>query len=158
MLSVNANREQLIQDGFCIVPEALSPEMVEALRQETDIILGCNHLFLGVIGLLALYPFIYTLSMSLSSQAEAIRLGLHLFPREISLTAYKLVLADSSIVTGYLNAIIRTACRHGFNRVLYLPDRLSAGTARNASPTIVSFHYSIHDDLQRRDLFPAIFS
>ena len=46
--------------------------------------------------------------MSLSSQAEAIRPGLHLFPREISLTAYKLVLADSSIVTGYLNAIIRT--------------------------------------------------
>ena len=47
MLSVNANREQLIQDGFCIVPEALSPEMVEALRQETDIILDATTCSLG---------------------------------------------------------------------------------------------------------------
>ena len=67
-----------------------------------------NMLVLGVIGLLCLYPFLYTLSISLSSAAEASREGFHLFPRQISLTSYKMVLTNPNIITGYLNTILRT--------------------------------------------------
>ena len=67
-----------------------------------------NVIFLAVIAILCLYPFLYTVSISLSSAAEASRDGLHLFPREISLTSYKMVLSDPNIVNGYINSIIRT--------------------------------------------------
>lgn len=67
-----------------------------------------NFIILGIVGLLALYPFVYTLSMSLSTQAEAIRGGLHLYPRQISLTSYIMVFNNPEIVTGYINTIFRT--------------------------------------------------
>jgi len=67
-----------------------------------------NILMLGGIALLCLYPFLYTLSISLSSAKEASRDGLHLFPAEISLTSYQMVLTDPNILTGYINTIVRT--------------------------------------------------
>jgi putative aldouronate transport system permease protein len=61
-----------------------------------------------VIGLLCLYPFIYTLSISLSTATEASRQGFHLFPRDISLASYKMVLTNPDIVRGYVNTLVRT--------------------------------------------------
>ena len=67
-----------------------------------------NILFLAFVGLICLYPFIYTLTISLSTAAEASREGFHFYPREISFTSYKMVLSNPNIVTGYVNTIIRT--------------------------------------------------
>ncbi len=66
-----------------------------------------NALVLGVIAVSMIYPFIYIISISLSTPAEASRGGLHLFPREISLAAYKLVLSDSAILAGFGNSTLR---------------------------------------------------
>jgi putative aldouronate transport system permease protein len=68
----------------------------------------CNIILLGVIALSCLYPFIYVLSISLSTAAEASRDGFHLYPREISLTSYKMVLSNPNILTGFTNSVIRT--------------------------------------------------
>lgn len=67
-----------------------------------------NFLLLGILGLLALYPFVFTLSLSLSSAAEASRDSLHLYPRDVSFMAYKMVLSNQEILTGYMNTLIRT--------------------------------------------------
>jgi len=67
-----------------------------------------NVMALGVVAMLCVYPFIYTLSISLSTAAEASRDGLHFFPREASLVSYKMVLTNPNIVTGYINTLIRT--------------------------------------------------
>lgn len=67
-----------------------------------------NIAVLGGIALLCLYPFLYTLSISLSSAREASRDGFRLFPAEISLISYQMVLTDPNILTGYTNTIIRT--------------------------------------------------
>lgn len=67
-----------------------------------------NVLFLGVLAFSTLYPFIYVLSMSLSTQAEASRDGFHLYPAEVTLTAYKMVFSNPEILTGYLNTLFRT--------------------------------------------------
>jgi putative aldouronate transport system permease protein len=67
-----------------------------------------NILVLGAIALLCVYPFIYTLSISLSTAGEAGREGLHLYPREVSLLSYKTVLSNSNIITGYVNTLVRT--------------------------------------------------
>jgi putative aldouronate transport system permease protein len=67
-----------------------------------------NVTILGVVALMALYPFVYTISMSLSSAAEAMRSGLHLYPRDISLTSFEMVLANPEIVSGFSNSVLRT--------------------------------------------------
>ncbi|MCH6258194.1 carbohydrate ABC transporter permease [Puniceicoccaceae bacterium K14] len=67
-----------------------------------------NTLFLAVFGFLALYPFIYTLSISLSTPGEAYRSGLHLYPREVSFEAYKMIIGNPDMVFGYMNTIFRT--------------------------------------------------
>jgi putative aldouronate transport system permease protein len=69
---------------------------------------AANVMALAAIGMLCLYPFLYTLSISLSSAAEASREGWHLFPRQVSLTSYAMVLTNPSIITGYMNTILRT--------------------------------------------------
>ena len=67
-----------------------------------------NLLFLGVLSFVALYPFIYTLSLSLSTAAEAARDGFHLYPREVSVTAYRMILNNREILVGYGNTVLRT--------------------------------------------------
>ena len=67
-----------------------------------------NYILMGFIGFVTLYPFLYTISMSLSSTAEASRMGMHLYPREISTTAYKMVFNTPSFFRYYANTLIRT--------------------------------------------------
>jgi len=67
-----------------------------------------NMLMLGIVALLCLYPFIYTLTISLSTATEASREGFHFYPKEISLTSYKVVLSNPDIVTGFMNSVVRT--------------------------------------------------
>ena len=67
-----------------------------------------NILFLIGVGVVALYPFIYTLSISLSTAAEANRDSLHLYPREATLAAFRIVLTTPEILTGYINTLLRT--------------------------------------------------
>jgi putative aldouronate transport system permease protein len=67
-----------------------------------------NMFLLGMVALLCLYPFIYTLTISLSTATEASRDGFHFYPKEISLTSYKVVLSNPDIVTGFMNSVVRT--------------------------------------------------
>jgi putative aldouronate transport system permease protein len=67
-----------------------------------------NMLVLGMVALLCLYPFIYTLTISLSTATEASREGFHFYPKEISLTSFKVVLSNPDIVTGFKNSVVRT--------------------------------------------------
>lgn len=68
----------------------------------------CNIIVLSLVGLLALYPFLYTLSLSLSTQSEAMSGGLHLFPRHVTLMSYLMVFNNPEIATGYVNTVFRT--------------------------------------------------
>lgn len=67
-----------------------------------------NMILLGLVALLCLYPFVYTLTISLSTATEAGRDGFHFYPKEISLTSYKVVLSNPDIVTGFMNSVVRT--------------------------------------------------
>jgi putative aldouronate transport system permease protein len=69
---------------------------------------GANVFVLGLVALLCLYPFIYTLSISLSSATEASRDGFHFFAKDVSLISYKVVLSNPNILTGYVNTVMRT--------------------------------------------------
>lgn len=63
------------------------------------------YIIMTLFAIITLYPFIHVLSVSLSSTAEAIRPGLHFYPAEISIAAYKKVFAVPLIWTSYKNTI-----------------------------------------------------
>lgn len=67
-----------------------------------------NYVFLAFLAFTMLYPFIYTLSMSLSTTKAATEMGLHLYPKEVSIMAYQMVFKNRDIITSYGNTLFRT--------------------------------------------------
>jgi putative aldouronate transport system permease protein len=67
-----------------------------------------NHVFLGVLALSMLYPFVNVLAISLSSPNGALHMGLGVVPIEPTIGAYKKVLTEGFMGRAYLNTIIRT--------------------------------------------------
>ncbi|MEI6809182.1 MAG: carbohydrate ABC transporter permease [bacterium] len=96
-----------------------------------------NITLLAILAVLTVYPFLYTLSISMSTAQEAARDGLHLVPgnpatlgqaladlvhlqftdayndliaygKGISLEAYRMVLVNREIIVGYGNTLFRT--------------------------------------------------
>lgn len=66
-------------------------------------------LIVGIVSLLCLLPFVLVISGSFSSQSSIVKYGFSLFPREISLDAYKLVFTvPERILLAYRNTILYT--------------------------------------------------
>ncbi|WP_135553519.1 carbohydrate ABC transporter permease [Paenibacillus cymbidii] len=55
-----------------------------------------------------IYPFLHELSISLSSHKEALRPGVHLYPRELSSEAYRQVFQSGNLWTAMYNSVFRT--------------------------------------------------
>ncbi|MDR6551859.1 carbohydrate ABC transporter permease [Paenibacillus qinlingensis] len=70
----------------------------------------CNYIFLTLLSLSTLYPFLYILFSSLSNPVELMkRTGIILWPAGFSLEAYKLVFQNPMIPTGYANTLFYVA-------------------------------------------------
>lgn len=67
-----------------------------------------NIILLVLFSVVCLYPFWYTLVLSVSSTAEAVKDGLHIFTSQLDFSAYREVLANDNIITAYGNTIFRT--------------------------------------------------
>jgi putative aldouronate transport system permease protein len=67
-----------------------------------------NAVFLAVVCVATIYPFVHITSIALSTSSEAIRTGLHLYPREVDLSSIKRVFAAPEIWTAYYNTLWRT--------------------------------------------------
>lgn len=65
-------------------------------------------IILTLVCITTLYPFIHVLSVSFSSASEAIRPGIHLFPREFTTAAYEKAVQLSGIWVGFGNTVFRT--------------------------------------------------
>lgn len=66
-----------------------------------------NGVFMVLVAVIMLYPFLYVLFASLSNPNALIRhRGLLLAPKGFNLGAYKLVLRNPNILTGYMNTIL----------------------------------------------------
>lgn len=65
-------------------------------------------LFVIVLCITMLYPFMHVLSISLSTPAEALRPGIHFYPKEISLFAWKRVLTTDTVWQTMGNTVFRT--------------------------------------------------
>lgn len=65
-------------------------------------------LFISLLCVSMIYPFIHVLSISFSTPVEARRLGVHIYPLETSLYAWQRVLGNSNIWIGLGNSVFRT--------------------------------------------------
>lgn len=68
-----------------------------------------NYIILTVFAFTTLYPFLYTFTMSLSTDAEAAKEGLHILPnfKAVTLAAYKAVFRNPSIWGAYKYTLFR---------------------------------------------------
>lgn len=91
-------------------------------------------LFISLLCIGFLYPFLHVLAISFSTPEEAIRPGIHLYPEQWSLEAYKKALESKQIWYGFQNTIFRTVAGTLLSLVFmvaaayplskkYLPDR-----------------------------------
>ena len=67
-----------------------------------------NVILLTLFAFTTLYPFIYTLSKSLSTQAAVMNDVYFLYPKEVSFAAYQRVLTGKQLYVTYANTIFRT--------------------------------------------------
>lgn len=81
--------------------------MVQKKGGDTVFFIG-NHLFLALIFVVMIYPFLYVLAVSLSSPDAVIKNKVFLFPVGFNLTAYRVVADNRGIWTGYANTILYT--------------------------------------------------
>ncbi len=64
-----------------------------------------NVIFLCLLGLITLYPFVYIASVSISDINAIIRQSIYLWPVGFSLDAYSLVFSDVKILMAYFNTL-----------------------------------------------------
>lgn len=67
-----------------------------------------NYLFLAILAFTTLYPFLYTLSMSLSTTKAATQMGFRFWPSEFSGMAYQMVFKNKDLFIAYGNTLFRT--------------------------------------------------
>ncbi|MEY8745826.1 carbohydrate ABC transporter permease [Bacillales bacterium AN1005] len=65
-------------------------------------------MFMIILCIVMLYPFVHMLSISFSTPAEALRLGIHLYPQQVSFFAWEKVLGSQDIWMGFGNTVFRT--------------------------------------------------
>ena len=93
-----------------------------------------NYTMLVLLAIITLYPFWYIVVISLSTQAEANKIGLHIFTANPNLDSYRSIFKNSYIYSAYGNTILRTVLGTLVNLVLttmlayamskkYLPNR-----------------------------------
>lgn len=66
-----------------------------------------NVVFLIIVGLVMVYPFINILAISLNDGIDAVRGGIFLWPRKFSTESYKYVFSDASLLRGGAVSVLR---------------------------------------------------
>lgn len=71
-----------------------------------------NYIILTIFAFTTLYPFLYTFTMSISTEAEASQIGLHILPnfKQVTLDPYKMVFKNASIWNAYKYTLFRAIC------------------------------------------------
>lgn len=98
-----------------------------------------NYIFMGLAGIITVYPFIYVLANSLSS-ATAVKMGkVVLFPIDFNLEAFKYVLSQKGIWIAYGNTIFYTVVGTAVNLILTVLGAYPLSKKRLKGRTFVSF-------------------
>jgi len=72
-----------------------------------------NVLFMIVIGIVTLYPFLNVLAISLNNSVDSVRGGITIFPRDFTWENYQTIFAYDTLLTGLRNTVLRTVIGTG---------------------------------------------
>lgn len=100
----------------------------------------CNYIFLGIIFLIVAYPLYFVVIASISSSSAVGTGQVTWHPIGANLEGYKMVFSDSSIMTGYKNALIYTV----------------VGVLFSVSTTVLAAYSLARRDLPFRKLMMAL--
>src|SRR5690625_3395926 len=67
-----------------------------------------NIIFLTIVMIVTLYPFLNVLAISLNESADTVRGGIYLWPREWTLDNYLEIAKYDNLVTAFVNSVLRT--------------------------------------------------
>ncbi|GIQ70609.1 carbohydrate ABC transporter permease [Xylanibacillus composti] len=67
-----------------------------------------NVLFMIVVLIVTLYPFLHVLALSFNDSVDTVRGGITIFPREFTLENYKVILTKDSLLTAFVVSVSRT--------------------------------------------------
>lgn len=67
-----------------------------------------NNLIMVGMCIIMLYPFIHIASIAFSTPTEALRVGIHIYPKQIDVSSFMKVINSDSIWGAYYNTIYRT--------------------------------------------------
>ena len=68
----------------------------------------CNVIFMILFVTITIYPILNTLAISFNDGIDAVRGGIHIFPRKFSLNNYRSVFAMRNLTTGLFISVART--------------------------------------------------
>ncbi|MCA0755043.1 carbohydrate ABC transporter permease [Paenibacillus sp. N4] len=66
------------------------------------------YVFMTMVTIVTLYPFLNVLAISFNDSVDTIRGGLTIYPREFTLRNYETIFGYEGLVTGFKNSVIRT--------------------------------------------------
>ncbi|PFN98097.1 sugar ABC transporter permease [Bacillus sp. AFS076308] len=67
-----------------------------------------NFIFLTVVAIVTVYPFLNVLAISLNDSIDTVRGGIHIWPREFTLDNYREIFKYDNLITGFINSATRT--------------------------------------------------
>ncbi len=98
-----------------------------------------NYIFMGFVGFLTIYPFIYVVANSLSS-VTAVKMGkVFFYPIDFNLEAFKYILSQQGIWIAYGNTIFYTLVGTTVNLLLTVMGAYPLSKKRLKGRTFVSF-------------------
>lgn len=100
---------------------------------------GFNYVLLSLTAVAALYPFLYVLSASISSPEQVVKGNVLLFPKDVTFTAYRTVLAENGIWLGYANTIFYTLFGTMVSLMLTILGAYSLSKKRLIGVTVINF-------------------
>jgi len=68
-----------------------------------------NVAFMIGLTIVCIYPFVYTLNISISKGVSAAQYGLNIFPKQVTFEYYAKIFQNDAIATGAVNSVIRTS-------------------------------------------------
>jgi putative aldouronate transport system permease protein len=66
------------------------------------------YVFVTIITVATLYPFLNVLAISLNDSTDSVRGGITIFPRVFTLENYKIIFSYEGLITGFQNSALRT--------------------------------------------------
>lgn len=68
----------------------------------------CNYIFLTIVAIVTLYPFLNVLAISLNDSVDTVRGGIYLWPRQFTLENYQTIFRYEGLITGAKVTVLRT--------------------------------------------------